>query len=141
MPVVFLHTEPPTFSQYLGLMTVADAFIATSLREGMNLTAHEFVKCQSKKHRPVILSEFTGSYSYSSFRSCLPVNPVRPSNSLCSPRPLLTTLGLLSSPNPVGLQAGRRGHPHGAYHVGRRGDDPLEGPRRPCHGPHRPSLG
>lgn len=37
-PVVFLHTEPPTFSQYLGLLTVADAFICTSLREGMNLT-------------------------------------------------------------------------------------------------------
>lgn len=37
-PVVFLHTEPPTFSQYLGLLTAADAFICTSLREGMNLT-------------------------------------------------------------------------------------------------------
>ncbi|KAL7411649.1 glycosyltransferase family 20-domain-containing protein [Mrakia frigida] len=74
-PVVFLHTEPPTFSQYLGLLTAADAFICTSLREGMNLTSHEYVICQDKKHRPMILSEFTGSYSYSSFRSCLPVNP------------------------------------------------------------------
>lgn len=36
---------------------------------------------EDKKHRPMILSEFTGSYSYSSFRSCLPVNPVRPSPS------------------------------------------------------------
>lgn len=46
-PVVFLHTEPPTFSQYLGLMTAADAFINTSLREGMNLTSHEFVRCRA----------------------------------------------------------------------------------------------
>jgi trehalose-phosphatase len=38
----------------------------TSLREGMNLTCHEFVICQDgrasdKKHGPIILSEFTGS--------------------------------------------------------------------------------
>ncbi|CED85313.1 Trehalose-6-phosphate synthase component TPS1 and related subunits [Phaffia rhodozyma] len=74
-PIVFLHTEPPTFSQYLGLLTTADVFINTSLREGMNLTAHEFVRCQEGSYGPMILSEFTGSYSYSSFRSCLPVNP------------------------------------------------------------------
>jgi len=40
----------------------------TSLREGMNLTCHEFVLCQdgkytSNKHGPLILSEFTGSAS------------------------------------------------------------------------------
>jgi trehalose-6-phosphate synthase len=107
-PVVLLHTEPPTFSQYLGLMTAADAFINTSLREGMNLTSHEFIRCRTSlsfvgrsprlclaaaahprlplvrvtraaeegKHGAMILSEFTGSYSHSSFQSCLPVNPV-----------------------------------------------------------------
>jgi trehalose-phosphatase len=42
--------------------------VITSLREGMNLSAHEFVICQdgahsSKKHSPLILSEFTGSSS------------------------------------------------------------------------------
>ncbi|RPD60848.1 hypothetical protein L227DRAFT_547270 [Lentinus tigrinus ALCF2SS1-6] len=74
-PVVFLHTQDLTFSQYLALLTVADAFMVTSLREGMALRAHEFVECQEQRHRPLILSEFTGSYSYSGFRSCIPINP------------------------------------------------------------------
>lgn len=42
-PVVFLHTQDLTFSQYLALLTVADAFIVTSLREGMALRTHECV--------------------------------------------------------------------------------------------------
>ncbi|THG96790.1 hypothetical protein EW026_g5099 [Hermanssonia centrifuga] len=74
-PVVFLHTQDLTFNQYLGLLTVADAFLVTSLREGMALRTHEFVECQEGRHRPLILSEFTGSYSYSGFRSCIPINP------------------------------------------------------------------
>ncbi|KZT69420.1 glycosyltransferase family 20 protein [Daedalea quercina L-15889] len=74
-PVVFLHTQDLTFSQYLALLTVADAFMVTSLREGMALRTHEFVECQEERHRPLILSEFTGSYSYSGFRSCIPINP------------------------------------------------------------------
>ncbi|OCH91316.1 hypothetical protein OBBRIDRAFT_873262 [Obba rivulosa] len=74
-PIVFLHTQDLTFSQYLALLTVADAFMVTSLREGMALRTHEFVECQEERHRPLILSEFTGSYSYSGFRSCIPINP------------------------------------------------------------------
>ena len=74
-PVVFLHTQDLTFSQYLALLTVADAFMVTSLREGMALRAHEFVECQEQRHRPLILSEFTGSYSFSGFRSCIAINP------------------------------------------------------------------
>ena len=74
-PVVFLHTQDLTFSQYLALLTVADAFIVTSLREGMALRTHEFVECQEGRFRPLILSEFTGSYSYSGFRSCIAINP------------------------------------------------------------------
>ncbi|KAF9556929.1 hypothetical protein CPC08DRAFT_764923 [Agrocybe pediades] len=74
-PVVFLHTQDLTFSQYLALLKVADAFIVTSLREGMALRTHEFVECQEGTYRPLILSEFTGSYSYSGFRSCIAVNP------------------------------------------------------------------
>ena len=34
---VFLHTQDLTFSQYLALLSVADAFLVTSLREGMAL--------------------------------------------------------------------------------------------------------
>jgi trehalose-6-phosphate synthase len=91
-PVVFLHTDDLSFSQYLGLLTVADAFLVTSMREGMALRTHEFVICQEERHRPLILSEvcrvvrlevlspnictqFAGSYSYSGFRSCIVVNP------------------------------------------------------------------
>ena len=42
--------------------------VITSLREGMNLSAHEYIICQdggygSKQHSPLILSEFTGSSS------------------------------------------------------------------------------
>jgi trehalose 6-phosphate synthase complex regulatory subunit len=74
-PVVFLHTQDLTFSQYLALLTVADAFMVTALREGMALRTHEFVECQEERHRPLILSEFTGSYSYRGFRSCIAINP------------------------------------------------------------------
>lgn len=56
------------YAQYLALMTAADALMITSLREGMNLTSHEFIFCQDgaysdKKHGCLILSEFTGSAS------------------------------------------------------------------------------
>src|SRR2546430_8915130 len=59
-PVVFLHQDI-SFQQYLGLLTVADALVITSLREGMNLTSHEYIFCQDEKQSPLILSEFTGS--------------------------------------------------------------------------------
>ncbi|EMD91010.1 glycosyltransferase family 20 protein [Bipolaris maydis ATCC 48331] len=66
-PLIFLRQDI-SFSQYLALLSIADALAITSLREGMNLTCHEFVICQDgrggeKKHSPVILSEFTGSAS------------------------------------------------------------------------------
>ncbi|KAF2083858.1 glycosyltransferase family 20 protein [Saccharata proteae CBS 121410] len=66
-PLVFLRQDIP-FPQYLALLTVANALMITSLREGMNLTAHEYIACQdgeasAKKHGPLILSEFTGSSS------------------------------------------------------------------------------
>jgi trehalose 6-phosphate synthase/phosphatase len=65
--------------QYLALITVADVLMITSLREGMNLTSHEFVYCQDgslsdKRYGSLILSEFTGSASV--FRDhALLVNP------------------------------------------------------------------
>jgi trehalose 6-phosphate synthase/phosphatase len=43
-PVVFLHTQDLTFSQYLALLKIGDAFIVTSLREGMALRTHEFIE-------------------------------------------------------------------------------------------------
>ncbi|CCJ30160.1 unnamed protein product [Pneumocystis jirovecii] len=59
-PLVFLRQDI-TFSQYLALLTVADILLVTSLREGMNLTSHEFVFCQNKNCGPLIISEFVGS--------------------------------------------------------------------------------
>ena len=56
-PVVFLHVQEVTFSQYLALLTVADAFAVTSLREGMALRTHEYVECQEERRRALILSE------------------------------------------------------------------------------------
>lgn len=65
-PLLFLAQDIP-FAQYLAMISIADVFVISSLRDGMNLTAHEYIYCQdgtavgSKKHGPLILSEFTGS--------------------------------------------------------------------------------
>lgn len=61
-PVVYLHQDI-TYQQYIALLQIADALVVTSLRDGMNLTSHEFVYLQDKNHAPLILSEFTGSTS------------------------------------------------------------------------------
>ncbi|KAK0200593.1 glycosyltransferase family 20 protein [Desarmillaria ectypa] len=78
-PIVFLPTSDVTYSQYLALLTCADAFIVTSLREGMALRTHEFVVVQEGKERGkegvLVLSEFTGSWSFRGFRSCIGINP------------------------------------------------------------------
>lgn len=72
-PVVFLHQELD-FPQYLALNSEADLFMVNALREGMNLTCHEFIGCSSDKNAPLILSEFTGSSSVLSEGAML-VNP------------------------------------------------------------------
>lgn len=65
-PVVFLPQDID-YSQYVALLSLADCLMITSLREGMNLTSHEFIVCQDGaaipewKHAPLILSEFTGA--------------------------------------------------------------------------------
>ncbi|KAF9212479.1 hypothetical protein BGZ59_006702 [Podila verticillata] len=71
-PIVFLHQDI-TFSQYLGLLTAADLCLITSLRDGMNLTSHEYVFCQEERKSPLVLSEFAGTYG--SMGACLRVNP------------------------------------------------------------------
>lgn len=72
-PVVFLHVQDITFSQYLALLTVADCCLNSSRREGMGLTPHEYVVCQEEKHRPLILSELSGTYS--AMQACIGINP------------------------------------------------------------------
>lgn len=67
-PVVYLKQDID-YDQYLALLTIADALMITSQREGMNLTSHEYLYCQDgkyvneKKHGSLILSEFTGTSS------------------------------------------------------------------------------
>ncbi|KAL2021377.1 hypothetical protein VTK56DRAFT_7242 [Thermocarpiscus australiensis] len=66
-PVVYLKQDIG-YGQYLALLSIADALMITSQREGMNLTSHEYLYCQDgkiseKKHGSLILSEFTGTSS------------------------------------------------------------------------------
>ncbi|KAJ1732856.1 Trehalose-6-P synthase/phosphatase complex subunit [Coemansia biformis] len=60
-PVVFFHNDIP-YNHYLALLSTADAMVITSLRDGMNLTSHEYVICQRDKKSPLVLSEFVGTY-------------------------------------------------------------------------------
>ncbi|KAJ3257181.1 hypothetical protein HK103_004879 [Boothiomyces macroporosus] len=72
IPVVYLHQDI-SFHHYLALLTMADACLITSLRDGMNLTSHEYVICQEEKKSPLIISEFAGTYG--NFGAALRVNP------------------------------------------------------------------
>ncbi|PTB76327.1 glycosyltransferase family 20 protein [Trichoderma longibrachiatum ATCC 18648] len=78
-PVVYLKQDID-YAQYLALLSIADALMITSQREGMNLTSHEYLFCQdgkiypNKKHGSLILSEFTGTSSLFG-RNELSVNP------------------------------------------------------------------
>lgn len=78
-PLVYLKQDI-SYPQYLALLTVADALMIASQREGMNLTSHEYIFCQDGKFEghnrfgSLILSEFTGSASVFG-RNELSVNP------------------------------------------------------------------
>lgn len=67
-PVVYLKQDID-YAQYLALLSIADALMITSQREGLDLTPHEYIFCQDgkinpyQKHGPIILSEFTGASS------------------------------------------------------------------------------
>lgn len=62
-PVVLLKQDVK-FEQYLALLSEADGFCVSCLRDGMNLTCHEFVECSGRDRMgSLILSEFTGSAS------------------------------------------------------------------------------
>lgn len=62
-PVVLLKQDVK-YEQYLALLSEADGFCVSCLRDGMNLTCHEFVQCSGEDRMgALILSEFTGSAS------------------------------------------------------------------------------
>lgn len=59
-PVVILNKDIQ-FDQYIALQSEADVFIVSSMREGLNLTCHEYIVATHDKKSPLVLSEFTGS--------------------------------------------------------------------------------
>lgn len=65
-PLTFLKQDI-AYTQYLALLGHADVFMVTPLRDGLNLSCHEYIECQDgrgntpKKHGPLILSNFTGN--------------------------------------------------------------------------------
>ncbi|EPY50335.1 alpha,alpha-trehalose-phosphate synthase [Schizosaccharomyces cryophilus OY26] len=63
LPVTFLSSDL-TYPQYLALLSIADAFIVSSLREGMSLTCHEFILSQKEKKSLLIVSEFIGCAAF-----------------------------------------------------------------------------
>lgn len=77
--VVFLQSDIDHFV-YLAMLSLADCLMITSLRDGMNLTSHEFIYCQNLKTSEegpgcLILSEFTGSSTLFSKDHAIKVNP------------------------------------------------------------------
>lgn len=59
--------------EYFALLRVADLGLITSVRDGMNTTALEFVLAQRDNHSPLIISEFSGTAS--SLGTAFTVNP------------------------------------------------------------------
>ncbi|ODV86331.1 glycosyltransferase family 20 protein [[Candida] arabinofermentans NRRL YB-2248] len=59
--------------EYLALLRVADLCLITSIRDGMNTTALEYIVCQKESKSPLILSEFSGTTTV--LQDSIQVNP------------------------------------------------------------------
>lgn len=59
--------------EYFALLRVADVGLITSVRDGMNTTALEYVVCQKENCGPLIISEFSGTAG--SLADAIHVNP------------------------------------------------------------------
>jgi len=59
-PVLYLHQSYPR-EEMAALYLAADVMLVTSLRDGMNLVAKEFVACRNDETGTLVLSEFTGA--------------------------------------------------------------------------------
>ncbi len=71
-PVHYLHQSYPR-EEMAALFLVADVMLVTSLRDGMNLVAKEYVACRYDETGALVLSEFTGAAD--ELTSALLVNP------------------------------------------------------------------
>lgn len=59
--------------EYFALLRIADLGLITSVRDGMNTTALEYVICQRDNHGPLIISEFSGTAG--SLGNAIHINP------------------------------------------------------------------
>jgi trehalose 6-phosphate synthase len=59
-PVHYLHQSYPR-EEMAALYLAADVMLVTSLRDGMNLVAKEYVACREDENGALVLSEFTGA--------------------------------------------------------------------------------
>lgn len=59
--------------EYFALLRMADVGLITSVRDGMNTTALEYIVCQHKNHAPLIISEFSGTAG--SLGDAIHINP------------------------------------------------------------------
>jgi trehalose 6-phosphate synthase len=60
LPVHYLHQSFPR-EEMAALFLAADVMLVTSLRDGMNLVAKEYVACRYDETGALVLSEFTGA--------------------------------------------------------------------------------
>ncbi|WUR03814.1 alpha-trehalose-phosphate synthase (TPS1) [Vairimorpha necatrix] len=70
---IYLQNDSVDFNTLCALYYISDILLITSLRDGMNLVAMEYVSCSYDKHGVLILSEFTGVTS--TLPGSLGVNP------------------------------------------------------------------
>src|SRR5205085_12124449 len=61
-PIIYLYNNL-SFAELCTLYQAADVALITTLREGMNLLAKEFVACRSSQNGVLILSELIGAAS------------------------------------------------------------------------------
>jgi len=71
-PVHYLHQTYPR-EEMAALYLAADVMLVTSLRDGMNLVAKEYIACRGDETGVLVLSEFTGAAD--ELPSALLVNP------------------------------------------------------------------
>ena len=70
-----VHYYPQYLSkeEYFALLRIANLGLITSVRDGMNTTALEYVICQRDNHGPLIISEFSGTAG--SLGDAIHINP------------------------------------------------------------------
>lgn len=73
LPIHYLDQSIP-FDKMCAMYRLADAMVITSIRDGMNLVAYEYIACQDGHNGVLILSEFAGA-AQSLGAGALQVNP------------------------------------------------------------------